>query len=79
VAARCWEERAGGRVRFAHTAPVFFDVKDDPPRPRRAEIEFLIERVRSEIARSGPLLPPEALAEYQEALGVYEQLARRAR
>ncbi|HXJ61699.1 MAG TPA: CehA/McbA family metallohydrolase [Verrucomicrobiae bacterium] len=79
LAARCWEEGSGGRVRFAHTGPVFFDVRGDPPRPRRVEIEWLIERVRREIARSEPLLSAEARAEYQEALRTYEALAQTAR
>ena len=79
LAARCWEEGSGGRVRFAHTGPVFFDVRGEPPRPRRVEIEWLIERVRREIARSEPLLSAEARAEYQEALRTYEALAQTAR
>ena len=50
-----------------------------PPRPRREEIEFLIERVRNEIERSKALLPPAGLEEYQEALRVYQELAQTAR
>lgn len=79
IAVRCWEPRENGRVRFAHTAPTFFNVPGEPLRPRKEEIQFLIDRVQKEIARSTGLLPPEALAEYQEALKTYEAIAAKAR
>jgi hypothetical protein len=79
VAVRCWEPREGGRVRFAHTAPSFFTVPGEPLRPRKPEIEFLIERVQSEIERSSAVLPAEALAEYREALKAYQTIAATAR
>ena len=79
LAVRCWEERFGGRMRFAHTAPVWFDLPAVPLRPRRQEVEWLIQRVKDEIARSAPLLPPEALAEYRQSLGVYEAMLPTAR
>lgn len=78
LAVRCWEERPGGRMRFAHTAPVWFDAPDAPLRPRKREVEWLLQRTRDEITRSEALLPPEALAEYREALAAYEALARDA-
>jgi len=78
VAVRCWEEREGSRVRFAHTGPVWFDAADAPLRPKKREVEWLMQRTRDEIARSAPLLSPEALAEYREALSAYEALARTA-
>lgn len=78
VAVRCWEQREQGRVRFAHTAPWFFDVAGAPVRPRRAEVEFLVQRVRDEIERSAGVLPAEALAEYRSALAAYEGLRSRA-
>ncbi|MCZ7636301.1 MAG: CehA/McbA family metallohydrolase [Verrucomicrobia bacterium] len=78
VAVRCWEPREQGRVRFAHTAPWFFDVAGAPVRPRRTEVEFLVQRVRDEIERSAGVLPAEALAEYRQALIAYEGLLRRA-
>jgi len=79
IAARCWEPRAGGRIRFAHTAPWFFDVPGAPLRPRRDEIDFLIRRVREQIERSSGVLPAEAMAEYRKALAIYEEIARQAR
>ena len=78
LAVRCWEGRPGGRMRFAHTAPVWFDAPGAPLRPRKREVEWLLQRTRDEIARSEALLPPEALAEYREALAAYESLARDA-
>jgi hypothetical protein len=74
VAVRCFERREGDRFRFAHTAPVFFDVPGHPLHPRRAEAEWLAQRVREEIERSGPLLPPKGLEEYRRALAVYEAM-----
>jgi hypothetical protein len=78
LAVRCWEERPGGRIRFAHTAPVWFDELDAPLRPKKREVEWLLQRTRDEIARSQALLPPKALGEYREALAAYEALARDA-
>lgn len=79
VAVRCWEARPGGRWRFAHTAPWFFDVADAPLQPRRQEVDFLIQRVREELERSRAVLPAEALDEYRQALAAYEKLRAKAR
>jgi hypothetical protein len=76
---RCYEDRPDKRLRFAHTSPFHVDVAGKPVRPRRAEIEFLIKRVTDELARSEKILPPAALAEYREALRIYEDIARMAR
>jgi hypothetical protein len=78
IAVRCWEPRAGGRIRFAHTAPWFFDVPGAPLSPRREKIDFLIRRVREQIERSSGVLPAEAMAEYQKALAIYEDIALQA-
>ena len=79
MAFRCFEPRDGERFRFAHTAPWFVNVPGQPLRPKRREVEWFIESVRKELARSAPLLPPEAVAEYQQALAAYEALLREAR
>jgi hypothetical protein len=79
VAVRCFEARAGNRLRFAHTAPTWFDVPGRPLRPRAEEVAFLAQRVRDQIQRSAAMLPPEAMAEYRKALEFYEALARTAR
>lgn len=79
LAVRCYEDRSDRRVRFAHTSPFHVDVAGKPVRPRRAEIDFLVKRVEDEIARSEKILPPAALEEYQEALRIYQDIAKSAR
>jgi hypothetical protein len=79
LAVRCFDTRADGRVRFAHTGPFHFDVPGKPLRPRREEVAFLLRRVEDQIARSKEVLPPAALAEYQKAKAIYEEIARTAR
>jgi hypothetical protein len=79
VAVRCFEDRADRRVRFAHSAPFHVEVADQPLRPRRAEVAFLIQRVKEQMTRSAAVLPPAALAEYREALRIYQEIARTAR
>ena len=75
---RCFEARPDKRVRFAHTGPVYIAVPGRPLRPRKEEIDFLIQRVKAEIARSEGVLPPAAMTEYREALKTYETIARSA-
>jgi hypothetical protein len=79
LAVRAFAEAGGGRVRFAHGAPVHFDVPGKPLRPRREEAEYLVRRVADQIRRSEGVLPPAAIAEYREALRAYEEAATRAR
>jgi hypothetical protein len=79
LAVRCWEERPGGRQRYAHTAPIFVDRSDHPFVPERRAAEFLAQSVQNELARSETLLSAEAVVEYRRALATYEDIARRAR
>lgn len=79
LAVRCFEDREDGRVRFAHTGPFHVQIRDRPLRPGKHEVEYLIERVRREIARGEGVLPEEALAEYREALATYQEIAETAR
>lgn len=79
LAVRCYEPRPDNRLRFAHTAPVYFDVPGQPLRPRKVEVDFLIGRIKSQIDRSRDALPEEALAEYRRALEAYEKVAKTAR
>ena len=44
---------ASVRVRCAHTAPIYFDDPALPLRPRREEIRFLIDRVKTETDAEG--------------------------
>ncbi|MCP4455357.1 MAG: CehA/McbA family metallohydrolase [Planctomycetes bacterium] len=74
LAVRCWEDRAGGRVRYAHTAPWHVEIAGKPLKPRAEERDYLVQRVQNELARSRDLLPPEAIQEYQAALAYYQGL-----
>jgi len=76
---RCWEERAQGRFRFAHTAPWFVEVEGRPLQPHREEAEFLVRQVEAEIARSSSVLSSQALEEYRRALNIYRSIARTAK
>jgi peptidoglycan/xylan/chitin deacetylase (PgdA/CDA1 family) len=75
---RCFESRPDGRMRFAHTAPWHVEVAARPLRPVRREAEWLLGRVREELARSREVLPPAGVAEYEAALRAYEAIAARA-
>jgi peptidoglycan/xylan/chitin deacetylase (PgdA/CDA1 family) len=79
VAWRCWETRPEGRFRFAHTAPWHVDVAGKPQVPRREEAEWLVSRVREEIARSRGVAPPSLIEDYQRALAAYEAVLSRAK
>lgn len=74
LAIRAWEDRPGGRFRFAHTAPWHVEVSGATLRPRLEEQQYLIGRMQAEIERSKGVLPPAALAEYDRALAAYEAL-----
>jgi hypothetical protein len=77
LALRCWEDREGGRVRYAHTAPWHVTVPDKPLEPRAAERDYLVERVARELKRSREVLAAEAIREYEEALAYYRGLSVR--
>lgn len=79
LAVRCFERRANGRFRFAHTAPWFIEVPGRPMRAHKREAEWLVQRVREEIERSRSLLPPAGLREYEESLAAYERILQNAR
>ena len=78
LAWRCFEKRAGDRLRFAHTAPWHFEVPGQPLRPRRAEAGWLASRVKEEIARSQGIAPESLINDYRRALAIYERIARTA-
>jgi peptidoglycan/xylan/chitin deacetylase (PgdA/CDA1 family) len=78
VAWRCFEKRPGDRFRFAHSAPWHFEVPGKPLRPRRVEAEWLVARVKEEMARSRSVAPESLMADYQRALEIYEQIAKNA-
>ncbi|MBI3866269.1 MAG: CehA/McbA family metallohydrolase [Planctomycetia bacterium] len=80
IALRCFEERDGGRNHsfYAHTAPVHFEI-DGPVRPREREVNYFIRRMEQEIARNRGVLADAEVAEYEKALAIYQEIAKRAR
>lgn len=63
-----------GKPRFAHTAPVYFDLPGKPLPPKPEEVAYLIKRVEDEIKRHSGVLEEEALDEYNRALEYYRAL-----
>jgi hypothetical protein len=92
IAVRCFESRGvahgeasasarpgaaqGGRYLYAHTAPVHYEI-DGPVRPREREVNYFIQRMEQEISRNRGVLAPEEIAEYEKALAIYREIARR--
>jgi hypothetical protein len=79
VAVRCFETRGNERFRFAHTAPVHFDVPGKPLRPRKLEVNYFIQRMQEEITRNKDVLSDGELEEYRAALATYKEIAESAR
>jgi hypothetical protein len=79
IVVRCFEARPDKRIRFAHSSPIHIDVPQKPIRPRKPEIDFLIQRVKDQLARNESVLSDESLAEYRAALETYEKIAKAAR
>ena len=75
---RCFEKQPDGRLRFAHSAPVHCEI-DGRVRPKKREVAYFIDRMEKEIARNRGVLAAEELAEYEQALAIYQKLAATAR
>jgi hypothetical protein len=75
VVVRCFEKHAGGRLRFAHTAPVHFELAGRPLRPRKADVQYFIARMQQELKRNEGVLSKDALQEYRDALAAYRRIA----
>ena len=78
VALRVMEDRPDGRIRFAHTSPVHFEVPDSPLYPSRDEIDYFLGRMEEELRRNERVLQPAALQEYRDALEAYQAIKRQA-
>jgi hypothetical protein len=70
---RCFEKQPDSRERFAHSAPVHCEL-DGPVRPKKREVAYFIGRMEQEIARNRGVLAKEELAEYEQALKIYQGL-----
>jgi peptidoglycan/xylan/chitin deacetylase (PgdA/CDA1 family) len=79
LAWRCFERRPGDRLRFAHTAPSYFEIPGRPLRPRQVEADWLVARVKEEIERSQGIAPNGLIDDYRQALKIYEQIAETAK
>ena len=79
IAVRAFEDRPDKRVRFVHSSPVHVTIPGKPLRPRRAEADYLVGRMKQELERNEGVLRPNELDEYRQALRAYEELARDAR
>ena len=79
IAVRCFELTSEGRFQFAHSAPAHVVFPGRPLRPRREEVQYLIDRVETEIARHTGVLSQEAVEEFRDALAIYKTLAETAR
>ncbi len=78
IAARCFETPAPDNIRFAHTAPVYFDDPTRPIRPEPRQIQFFIDSVQAQIERNRGKLGEAAMAEHQRALEAYRKAAQPA-
>ena len=74
---RFFEERDDARIRFAHTAPWYVVVDDQPVHLREEEQRYLVSRMEEEIKRSEGIVSAEGMAEYREALDYYQSLPTR--
>ena len=75
---RCFEERAGGRFRFAHTAPWWFEIAGRPLRPKREHVNWFVARVEEEVRLNTGVIPDEGLAEFKAALATWKEIQARA-
>lgn len=71
LAMRCFEQLPDGRLRFAHSAPLFIDIDGAPVTPHLRQVRSLVLRMEEEIARNKEVLSEAELAEYREALEFY--------
>lgn len=76
VVIRAWSDQPDGRKRFAHTGAWYFEVDQQPVRPSRQQIDYLLEQIESSWRHQQGILSSEALAEFENALNFYRQLQR---
>ena len=79
LAMRCFEQLPDGRLRFAHSAPMFIDIDGAPLTPHLRQVRSLVLRMEEEIARNKDVLSDAELAEYREALEFYRSKLATAR
>ncbi len=79
VAFRTWSDQPDGRKRFAHTGSWYFEVVNQPVRPPRVQIDYLIDQLELSMQAQRGILPPAAFAEFEQARDAYRLIQQRAR
>ena len=74
VAVRFWEPRPDGQSRFVHSAPWYVEVAGRPTEILQDEKDYLLSRIKNEIARSKDVISDQATQEYVRAVEFYESL-----
>jgi hypothetical protein len=74
VVVRAWSDQPDGRKRFAHTGAWYFEVDQQPVRPPVQQIDYLLQQLDASIEKQRGVLPPEAMAEFEQAREVYRQI-----
>lgn len=75
---RTWSDQSDGRKRFAHTAPWYFEVDQQPVRPPRIQIDYLLAQLERSLDQQRGILPPAAIAEFEQARDAYRLIQARA-
>ncbi len=74
VVFRAWSDQPDGRKRFAHTGVWYFDVDQQPMRPPRHQIDYLLQQLETSLAKQRGVLSPEAITEFEQAKEVYRRI-----
>lgn len=71
---RTWSEQSDGRKRFAHSAPWYFQIAEEPVRPPQEQLDYLRGQIETALQQQQGVLSPEAIAEFIEARNFYSNL-----
>jgi hypothetical protein len=74
VAIRTWSDQPDGRKRFAHTGAWYFEVDQQPVRPPVQQLDYLLQLLDASLEKQQGILPPEAIAEFEQAREMYLQI-----
>lgn len=78
IAIRSIEIQSDGRKRFAHTAPWHIQLRGEPIKPERTQVQYFIDLMKAEVARNRTVLNAKSLGEFEFALSFYRDLLRHA-
>ncbi len=71
---RTWTNLPDGRKRFAHTGAWYFEVDNQPIRPPKQQLDYLIQELEASMSLQKGVLPQDAYAEFESALDYYKSL-----